>query len=137
MGLTVADVTITPELWVGPERPANAMASLPSNLFQHCVQLGLELCHADSCGISLRELTAAGEDVFRWIAVAGQLAGHFQGTTRRHDSPCGVCVDAGRPARRAATVALIVNELVTDAIKHGFGEQGGGTVGIELRRKTG
>ncbi len=110
MGPTVADVTITPELWARPAHPANVpaealamsrlssvMASIPSNLFQQCVELGLELCRSDSCGISLRERTAAGDDVFRWIAIAGQLAGHLHGTTPRYDSPCGVCVDAGTP----------------------------------------
>ncbi len=78
-------------------RLANAMANSPSGLFQLCVDLGLELCQADSCGISLRERTAEGDDVFRWIAIAGQLAGHLHGTTPRYDSPCGVCVDAGAP----------------------------------------
>src|SRR5579872_2407675 len=110
MPVTVAEVTITAELWARPAHPATyaveaeamgrlayAMAHSPSSLFQLSVELGLELCHADSCGISLRERTAAGDDVFRWIAIAGQLQQHVRGTMPRYDSPCGVCVDAGTP----------------------------------------
>jgi hypothetical protein len=79
---SVADVTITPELWIrkshapnivaeeaAMRRLAETMATDPSKTFQTCVDLALELCHADTCGISLRERTDAGEDIFRWIAI--------------------------------------------------------------------
>ena len=74
-------------------RLADTMASDPSKTFQVCVDLGLELCQADTCGISLRERTAAGEDIFRWIALTGRLKQHLHGTTPRYFSPCGICVD--------------------------------------------
>jgi len=108
--LSVADVTITPELWFRESRAPNVaaeeaamrrlaatMATDPSKTFQVCVELALELCHADTCGISLRERTDAGEDIFRWIALAGQLKQHLHGTTPRYFSPCGICVDNGAP----------------------------------------
>lgn len=108
--LSVADVTITPALWSRPPQPPNfaaetaamrrladTLASDPSKVFQVCVDLGLELCHAHSCGISLRERTDAGEDIFRWIAIAGELKHHLHGTTPRYFSPCGICVDSGAP----------------------------------------
>lgn len=108
--LSVADVTITPDLWARLPRPPNLAAEMaamrrladtlgsdPSKVFQVCVDLALELCNADSCGISVRECTDAGEDIFRWIAVAGQLEPHLHGTTPRYFSPCGVCVDSGAP----------------------------------------
>ena len=108
---TVADVIITPELWARPARAADlkaeaaamrrlaeTMATDPSATFQACVELGLELCDADTCGISLRERTAAGEDIFRWIALAGMLKEHLHGTTPRVFSPpCGICVDSNAP----------------------------------------
>jgi two-component sensor histidine kinase len=110
MELTVADVTITPELRLRPVQPpnveaeiaaihrlANAMAADPSSIFQECADLALELCRADTCGISLRERTDAGEDVFRWIAMAGRLKDHLHGTTPRFFSPCGICVDSNAP----------------------------------------
>jgi two-component sensor histidine kinase len=108
--LSVADVIITPELWfrkshapnivaeeAAMRRLAETMATDPSKTFQVCVDLALELCHADTCGISLRERTAAGDDIFRWIAMAGQLKQHLHGTTPRYFSPCGICVDGSAP----------------------------------------
>jgi two-component sensor histidine kinase len=106
----IADATITQELWARTPRAANivaetkamrrlavTMADEPSKTFQICVDLALELCRADTCGISLRERTDAGEEVFRWIAMAGQLKQHLHGTTPRHFSPCGLTVDTGAP----------------------------------------
>ncbi len=110
MKLTVADVTITSELAKRPAHPpeievelaamrrlADTLAEGPANVFQACVELGLELCGADTCGISLRERNEAGEDIFRWIALSGVLKEHLHGTTPRFFSPCGICVDSGAP----------------------------------------
>jgi PAS domain S-box-containing protein len=110
VGFSVADVTITPQLWVRTPRTSNinaetaamrrladTMATDPSKTFQVCVDLALELCDADTCGISLRERTDAGEDIFRWIALAGKLKHHLRGTTPRYFSPCGVAVDGNAP----------------------------------------
>ena len=108
--LSIADVTITSELWARPARAddleaeaaairrlADTMAGDPSKIFQLCVDLAVELCGADTSGISLYEHTAAGEDIFRWIAMAGQLKQHLHGTTPRRFSPCGITVDSGLP----------------------------------------
>ncbi len=108
--LSIADITITPDLWTRPARPANleaeaaairrladTMATDPSKIFQLCVDMAVELCRADTSGISLYERTAAGEDIFRWIAMAGQLQQHLHGTTPRRFSPCGITVDTGVP----------------------------------------
>jgi hypothetical protein len=109
-GLSVADVTITSQLWVRAPRSSDidaetaamrrlgdTMATEPSKTFQVCVDLALELCDADTCGISLRERTEKGEDIFRWIAMAGQLKHHLHGTTPRYFSPCGITVDGDAP----------------------------------------
>ncbi len=82
-------------------RLADTMAAEPSKTFQVCVDLALELCGADTCGISLRERTEGGEDVFRWIAMAGQLKHHLHGTTPRYHSPCGIAVDKSAPVLMA------------------------------------
>ena len=78
-------------------RLADIMATDPTQTFQVCVDLALALCDADTCGISLRERTDAGEDVFRWIAMAGELKHHLHGTTPRYFSPCGMTVDSNAP----------------------------------------
>lgn len=106
----VAHVDITPQLWTRPihspngaaesaimRRISDTMAIDPSKVFEVCTEGALELCHADTCGISLRERSEAGEDIFRWIALTGVLKQHLHGTTPRRFSPCGVCVDSGVP----------------------------------------
>jgi len=79
------------------QRLSDTMATEPKNVFQVCAEAALELCNADTCGISLREHTVAGEDIFRWIALTGVLKDYLYGTTPRYFSPCGVCVDTGEP----------------------------------------
>jgi GAF domain-containing protein len=108
--IAAARVDITPLLWTRPihspdsaaeaaimRRISDAAATDPSQLFQVCAEGALELCHADTCGISLGERTHTGDQIFRWIALAGVLKQHLYGTTPRYSSPCGVCVDNGMP----------------------------------------
>ena len=139
--LSVADITITPELWARRARPADfeaetaairrlaeTMATEQSKVFQLCVDLAIELCGADTSGISLYEHTDAGEPVFRWIAMAGQLKQHLHGTTPRHFSPCGIAVDTGAPLlmRRPELVYryLDVGPPFHDALLIPLGEKG-------------
>ena len=154
--LSIADVTITPELWARPARPANleaeaaairrladTMATDPSKIFQLCVELAVELCRADTSGISLYERTDAGEDIFRWIAMAGQLEQHLHGTTPRHFSPCGMSVDSGMPLlmRRPELVYkyLDVGPPFHDVLLIPLGEKGSrleGTIWIVAHNPT-
>ena len=107
---SVADATITPQLWLREAHAPNieaekaslrllgdTLSTDPADAFQVCADVVLELCQADSCGISLRERSDGGRDIFRWIAMAGQLKQHLHGTTPRHSSPCGLCVDGDEP----------------------------------------
>ena len=153
---TVADIIITPELWARPARAADlkaeaaairrladTMASDPAQVFELCVDLALELCRADTSGISLRERTEAGEDVFRWIAIAGAMKQHLHGTTPRHDSPCGIAVNSGMPLlmRRPELVYkyLDTGRPIHDALLIPLGEKGSrleGTLWIVAHNPT-
>lgn len=62
------------------ERPNDALAAL--------VELALKATGAHGSGLSLAE-TARGEEIFRWVATDGLLAGHLGGTMPRWFSPCG------------------------------------------------
>jgi two-component system CheB/CheR fusion protein len=64
------------------------MAENPRNMLQKLVEAAVDLCSADTAGISLLE-----GDVFRWEAVAGVFTSHRDGTMPRAASPCGVCID--------------------------------------------
>src|ERR1700677_1819821 len=83
----------------GAEREAEALRRLarvfagqPEDLLQELVDTALELCGADSSGISLRE-----GDKFRWIVTAGLFSRFVNGGTPRDFSPCGTCLDRNKP----------------------------------------
>jgi len=76
---------------------ARQMAYRPEGLLQALMQAAVRLCRAGSAGISLLEPTANGNEVFRWVALAGVYEGHVGGTTPRDFSPCGTCLDRNSP----------------------------------------
>jgi signal transduction histidine kinase/CheY-like chemotaxis protein len=98
---TFEEVDIRSELSTRPDRPpdsegldralaelATEMAENPRSMLQRLVEAAVDLCKADTAGISLLE-----GDVFRWEAVAGVFASYRDGTMPRAASPCGVCID--------------------------------------------
>jgi chemotaxis protein methyltransferase CheR len=98
-------VISTQELNLRPARPANlealtsafirlaqTMAKSSEHILQELVETALELCRAQSAGISLLE-EENGRMIFRWHGVAGQFAPHLWGTTPREFSPCGTVLD--------------------------------------------
>jgi transcriptional regulator with GAF, ATPase, and Fis domain len=98
-------VISTQELSLRPARPPNlealtgalvtlaqTLANSPEQILQQLVETALELCLAQSAGISLLE-EEDGRKIFRWHGVAGQYAAHLWGTTPREFSPCGTVLD--------------------------------------------
>ena len=61
-------------------------------ILQQLVETALELCGAQSAGISLLE-EENGQPIFRWHGVAGEYAPHLWSTTPREFSPCGTVLD--------------------------------------------
>lgn len=103
--LELEEVLITHELARRPYRPpdharenralallAQEMASNPAGVLDKVVALALELCRADSAGVSIVE-SDGGSGICRWHAAAGALAAHRGGTMPREDSPCGVVIE--------------------------------------------
>jgi len=101
-------VICTDELRRRPARPANYKALCSAllqlgrtlthsseQILQQLVETALELCQAQSAGISLQE-EENGQKIFRWHGVAGKYAPHLWGTTPREFSPCGTVVDADK-----------------------------------------
>lgn len=98
---TFEEVDIRSELRSRPYRPPNyeaehrtlavlakEMAENPRNMLQKLVEMAVELCRADTAGISILE-----GDVFRWESLAGVFAARRNNTMPRQASPCGVCID--------------------------------------------
>jgi signal transduction histidine kinase len=69
---------------------AKELADNPDNMLQRLTEIALDLCGADTAGISLLE-----GDVFRWEGLAGVYASYRNSTMPRAASPCGVCIDEG------------------------------------------
>jgi signal transduction histidine kinase len=97
------DVLINGELGLRPRRApdharenqafsdlAKELADNPDNMLQRLTEIALDLCSADTAGISLLE-----GDVFRWEGLAGVYASYRNSTMPRTASPCGVCIDEG------------------------------------------
>jgi signal transduction histidine kinase len=75
---------------------ASTLADDPDNILQKLVVTALVYCRADTAGISLLE-NRDGEEVFRWVALAGAYAAARNFTMRRSESPCGVCIENNAP----------------------------------------
>ncbi len=108
--VSLEDVVITQELLVRPLRRVNrpgeiaALHSLATILkrgstivLKRLASLAVELCGAGTAGVSVLEAGDDATQVFRWQALAGELEHHEGGTTPRDWSPCGECLNAGRP----------------------------------------
>lgn len=72
---------------------ARAMTASPEAVLQKLSDTALQLCGADSAGISLEEEDRAGGTQFRWRAVSGQFKPLIWNTLPRNFSPCGVVLD--------------------------------------------
>jgi PAS domain S-box-containing protein len=99
------DVLITAELSRRPTRApdyqaegraltglAEAMADSPQTILQTLVETALDLCRADSAGISILERGGAA-GVFRWHAVAGRFAANIGSYALREATPSGIVLD--------------------------------------------
>jgi PAS domain S-box-containing protein len=87
-------------------------------VLKELVEAAMTFCSAESAGISLEE-TETG--TFRWVAIAGAFARYLDGRVPRNYSPCGTCLDTGRPQLFRVTRPYydylgVVADPVTDGI---------------------
>ena len=101
----LADVIINSELLCRPARLpdyeaenksltllARILADSPDQIWQSLAETALQLCRADSAGISLLE-QKDGQEVIRWEAVAGVFRNRRNATMLRNASSCGAAID--------------------------------------------
>lgn len=60
----------------------------PQSMLKTLVRIALELCRADTAGLSLLETASTNEFIFRWVAIAGALEFLEQSITPSNFSPC-------------------------------------------------
>ena len=73
---------------------ADELANQPRNLLQKLAEIALELCNADSAGISILEPDGKA---LRWHACAGSFAKHAGAIIPRSDSPCSMVIEQDLP----------------------------------------
>ncbi|OUL27274.1 hypothetical protein BV378_11655 [Nostoc sp. RF31YmG] len=108
--LSESGVLITEQLYQRPCRPLNLEAEVqilralgqqlnrpPQAILKYLVSAAVDLCQAGTAGVSLIETLPSGEEIFRWVALAGVYEPYEGGTTDRQHSPCGVCLSRGCP----------------------------------------
>jgi signal transduction histidine kinase len=92
--LHVRDVVIQME---GMHRLARAFVDSPETILQGLVNAAVELCGADSAGITIERENKSDAEFYEWVATAGEYVGFLNATLPRNPNPCGTCLERGRP----------------------------------------
>jgi hypothetical protein len=91
--LHTRDVVLQAE---GMHRLARAFVDSPDTILQELVHAAVELCGADSAGISIEKEGGTDEEFYHWIATAGQYSGFLDAVLPRYPSACGLCLERGQ-----------------------------------------
>jgi len=81
----------------GMRRLAHAFVESPDTILQELVNAAVDLCGADSAGISIEKEDKSDENFYHWVATAGAYAGFLNATLPRYPSACGICLERGHP----------------------------------------
>lgn len=81
------------------QRLVRAFVESPGTILQELVDVAVELCGADSAGISLEKQGGTDKDFYHWIATAGAYSNFRDAMLPRYPSACGICLERGRPQR--------------------------------------
>ena len=81
----------------GMNRLARVFAENSANILQELVTAAVDLCGADSAGISVVQENSTDESYYHWVATAGQYSGFLDARLPRYPSACGVTLERGRP----------------------------------------
>jgi len=81
----------------GVRRLGRAFVDHPETILQELVGAAVDLCGADSSGISIEREDRTETDFYHWVATAGDYSGFLNAVLPRYPSACGVCLERGRP----------------------------------------
>jgi len=100
---------------------AHAFVEAPDTVLQELVNAAVNLCGADSAGISIVKEDATDESYYHWVATAGQYSAFLNAILPRYPSACGVTLQRGRPQlfrvnQKFFDIMGITAPLVTDGI---------------------
>ncbi len=105
----------------GLQRIAQALVQQPESILQTLVEAAVELCGADSAGISIQRESGPEVAFYHWVATAGDYSGFLNAVLPKEPSACGICIQRGRPQhfrahQRFFDILGVVAPLVTDGI---------------------
>lgn len=105
----------------GMQRLASAFVDRPDAILQELVNAAVELCGADSAGISVEREDGSDAEFYEWVATAGSYAGFLNAILPRSPSACGVCLERGGPqlfrvSQRFFEILGVEAATVTDGI---------------------
>jgi len=87
----------------GMRRLARTFVEDPDSILQELVDAAVDLCDAESAGISMKELAQDGTVTYHWVATAGTYARFMDAVLPATPSACGLCLERGRPQRFRVT----------------------------------
>ncbi len=73
------------------------LSGAPETVLQGLVNAAIDICGADSAGVSLESEDATDEAFYKWIATAGEYAKYLDAMLPRIPSACGICLERDRP----------------------------------------
>jgi len=105
----------------GLQRLSRAMVQAPETVLQELVKTAVDLCGADSAGISIEREDGTAEQFYHWIATAGVYSGFLDAILPKDPSACGVCLERGHAQHFTVTkkffdILGVEAPLVTDGI---------------------
>jgi len=105
----------------GLRRLTHSFVQSPETILQELANAAVDLCGADSAGISFETEEKSDANYYQWVAAAGQYNAFLNAALPRYPSACGICLERGKPqlfrvGQRFFDILGIEAPLVTDGI---------------------
>ncbi len=105
----------------GLQRLSRALLERPETILQELVDAAVDLCGADSAGISIEKEDGNDQEFYHWIATSGAYSGFLNAILPRYPSACGLCLERGHAqhftvTKRFFDILGVEAPLVTDGI---------------------
>ncbi|MEM5341384.1 hybrid sensor histidine kinase/response regulator [Paraburkholderia azotifigens] len=101
---------------------ARTLSISEAAMLQQLADTALELCGADSSGVSQHERDVSGGSILRWVAVSGRCSNLVGQAIPCQQSPCGVTIELGVPQlfdfpkRQFACLSAVAPEITEELV---------------------
>jgi hypothetical protein len=79
------------------QRLSRSFVESPDTILQELVNIAVDLCEAESAGISIVKPDATDDSFYNWVAAAGDYEPFFNAMLPKYPSACGLCLERGEP----------------------------------------